>query len=85
MTIRSHNLDASRIEKLNAVIRGVARYFGASFTRCSNQFRELDRWFRMRLRCMRLKRKSRTANCRIKIKHLRRCGCVFLSDYLSPT
>ena len=85
LTIRSHNLDASKVEKLNAVIRGVARYFATSFTKCSNQFRELDRWFRMRLRCMRLKRKSRTANCRIKIKHLRRRGCVFLSDYLCPT
>jgi group II intron reverse transcriptase/maturase len=85
MTVRSHNLDARKVEKLNAVIRGVARYFATSFTRCSNQFRTLDRWFRMRLRCMRLKRKSRTANCRIKIKHLRRRGCVFLSDYLSPT
>ncbi len=84
LTTRSHNLDASKIEKLNAVIRGVARYFATSFTKCSSQFRELDRWFRMRLRCMRLKRKSRTANCRIKIKHLRRRGCVFLSDYLCP-
>jgi group II intron reverse transcriptase/maturase len=85
MTVRSHNLDGRKVEQLNAVIRGVARYFATSFTRCSNQFRALDRWFRMRLRCMRLKRKSRTANCRIKIKHLRRRGCVFLSDYLSPT
>jgi RNA-directed DNA polymerase len=85
LTIRSHNLDANKVEKLNAVIRGVARYFATWFTKCSNQFRELDRWLRMRLRCMRLKRKSRTANCRIKIKHLRRRGCVFLSDYLCPT
>ena len=75
LTIRSHNLDASKVEKLNAVIRGVARYFATWFTKCSNQFRELDRWLRMRLRCMRLKRKSRMANCRIKIKHLRRRGC----------
>jgi group II intron reverse transcriptase/maturase len=85
LTTRCHNLDASKIEKLNAVIRGVARYFATSFTKCGNQFRELDRWFRMRLRCMRLNRKSRTANCRIKIQHLRRRGCVFLSDYLCTT
>lgn len=84
LTVRSHNLDAQKVEKLNAVIRGVARYFGTHFSTCVHQFRDLDEWLRMRLRCMRLKRKSRTANCRIKIKHLRRRGCVFLSDYLQP-
>lgn len=85
LTVRSHNLDAKKVEKLNAVVRGVARYFATSFTKCGNLFRELDRWLRMRLRSMRLKRKSRMANCRIKIKHLRRRGCVFLSDYLYPS
>ena len=84
LTVRSHNLDAKRIEKLNAVIRGVARYFGAPYSTCVYQFRELDRWYRMRLRCMRLKRKTRYANHRIKIKHLRRWGCTFLSDHLNP-
>jgi group II intron reverse transcriptase/maturase len=82
LTVRNHNLDARRIEMINAVLRGVARYFGTHFSTCVHQFRGLDEWLRMRLRCMRLKRKSRTANCRIKIKHLRRAGCVFLSDYL---
>jgi group II intron reverse transcriptase/maturase len=82
LTVRNHNLDARRIEMINAVLRGVARYFGTHFSTCVHQFRELDEWLRMRLRCMRLKRKSRSANCRIKIKHLRRTGCVFLSDYL---
>jgi len=85
LTVRSHNLDAKKIEKLNAVVRGVARYFATTFTKCGNLFRELDRWLRMRLRSMRLKRKSRTANCRIKVKHLRRRGCVFLSDCLNPS
>ena len=84
LTVRTHNLDAQKVEKLNAVTRGVARYFGTHFSTCVHQFRDLDEWLRMRLRCMRLKRKSRTANCRIKIKHLRRGGCVFLSDYLTP-
>ena len=84
LTVRSHNLDAERIRKLNAVIRGVARYFGTPFSTCVLQFRELDCWYRMRLRCMRLKRKTRHANHRIKTKHLRRNGCMFLSDYLNP-
>ena len=82
LTVRNHNLDAQKVEKLNVVVRGVARYFGSHFSTCVHQFRDLDEWLRMRLRCMRLKRKSRTANCRIKIKHLRRRGCRFLSDYL---
>ena len=85
LTIRSHNLDARRIEKLNAVIRGVARYFGQPYSTCVYQFRALDCWYRMRLRCMRLKRKTRNANYRIKTKHLRRSGCMFLLDYLNPT
>jgi RNA-directed DNA polymerase len=82
LTVRNHNLDARQIGKINAVVRGVARYFGTHFSTCVHQFRDLDEWLRMRLRAMRLKRKSRAANCRIKIKHLRRAGCVFLSDYL---
>ena len=85
LTVRSHNLDARKIEKLNAVIRGVARYFATSFATCVYQFRALDGWLRMRLRCMRLKRISRKNNSRIKIKHLRRLGCLFMSDYLNST
>lgn len=81
LTSRSHNLDSKRIVKINAVVRGVARYFGTMFSRVMQQFEELDRWLRMRLRCMRTKRKRRTDNCRIKIKHLRRRGCTFLNDY----
>jgi len=85
LTTRKHNLDAKRVDKLNAVIRGVARYFATKFATCVRQFRELDRWMRMRLRCMRLKRKTRNANWRVKTKHLRRLGCLFLSDYLIST
>lgn len=84
LTVRSHNLDARTVTRLNGVVRGVARYFATWFSKCGNLFRDLDRWLRMRLRCMKLKRKSRTANCRIRIRHLRRRGCVFLSDYLVP-
>jgi group II intron reverse transcriptase/maturase len=85
LTARSHNLDAKTVEKLNAVIRGTAHYFATEFATCQYQFRKLDEWLRMRLRCMRLKRKTHFANCRVKIKHLRRLGCVFLSDYLIST
>ena len=84
LTTRSHNLDARVIEKLNSVVRGVSRYFGTWFTKCRKQFRELDEWFRMRLRSMRLKRKNRLDQCRLEIKHLRRLGCLFLSDWPQP-
>jgi len=85
LTLRSHNLDERQVEKINSVVRGVACYFGTSFSTCRDQFQELDRWLRMRLRCMRMKKKRRTDNCRIKIKHLRRRGCTFLDDYRIPT
>jgi hypothetical protein len=49
LTVRNHNLDAQKVEKLNAVIRGVARYFGTHFSTCVHQFRDLDEWLRMRL------------------------------------
>lgn len=82
LTRRSHNLDARVVEKLNAVVRGVARYFGTEFTTCVYQFRKLDQWLRMRLRCMRYKRKSDQDNVRMPIRHLRRRGVQFLSDLL---
>jgi group II intron reverse transcriptase/maturase len=85
LTTRSHNLDCQQVEKINSVVRGVAHYFATPFSTCVKQFEELDRWLRMRLRCMRKKRKSRKDNCRIKIKHLRRSGCVFLQDFQSTT
>jgi group II intron reverse transcriptase/maturase len=82
LTRRSHNLDAKMIDSLNAVTRGVARYFAAPFASVANQFRMLDRWVRMRLRCMKYKRKSRRDNRRLQIAHMRRLGVVFLSDQL---
>jgi group II intron reverse transcriptase/maturase len=84
LTRRSHNLDARVVEQLNAVVRGVARYFGTEFTTCVYQFRKLDEWLRMRLRCMRYKRKSDQDNCRMPIRHMRRRGVMFLSDFLPP-
>ena len=84
ITTRCHNLDAAVIGKLNSIIRGVSRYFGTWFSTCRKQFRELDEWLRVRLRCMRYKRKNRTDNCRIKIQHQRNAGCLFLSDFPQP-
>jgi RNA-directed DNA polymerase len=80
LTPRSHNLDARVIEKLNRVIRGTANYFATTFADVGDCFRGLDRWIRMRLRCMKYKRKSRADNGRFRLVRFRRLGLLFLSD-----
>lgn len=82
LTKRSHNLDAKVAERLNALVRGVARYFAVTDATCVSQFRKLDEWLRMRLRGMRYKRKSDHDNRRMPIRYLRRRGFIFLSDHL---
>jgi len=84
LTVRSRNLDAEVIGKLNAVVRGVARYFATAFSTVADQFRTLDRWVRMRLRAMKYKRKSGEDNWRLRIAHVRQMGLIFLSDSLRP-
>ena len=79
-TIRKRNLDAEAIGKLNAVVRGSVNYFGVDFSRCREQFRMLDRWYRMRLRCMKYKRKSAKDNWRLRNVRLVRMGVVFFED-----
>jgi RNA-directed DNA polymerase len=83
-TIRSRNLDSEVVRRCNEVVRGFANYFSTAFSTCWNQFRTLDRWYRMRLRCMKYKRKSERDNWRLRNARLRRMGLVFLSDYLYP-
>lgn len=80
ITTRSHNLDSEVIVKLNRVIRGTANYFATPGSHCGDMYRSLDRWIRMRLRCMKRKRKSMVDNYRFRLKHLRRMGLLFLSD-----
>lgn len=80
ITRRSHNLDAEMIVQLNRVIRGTANYFATPWSHCGDAFRSLDRWIRMRLRCMKLKRKSRVDNARVRLKHLQRLGLLSLAQ-----
>jgi RNA-directed DNA polymerase len=84
LTVRSHNLDARTIQRINAVIRGVARYFATDFSTVTAQLVKLDKWTRMRLRCMKLKRKTTFDNQRLTNKHLWRMGLLSLCDFL-PT
>ena len=83
ITRRSHNLDADVIGRLNRVIRGVANYFVRSWSHCSDTYRSLDRWIRMRLRCMKLKRKSKADNARIRLKHFEHMGLLSLRSFLT--
>jgi len=85
LTPRHHNLDATVIRKLNSVIRGMANYFATSFSHVGNCFRGLDRWIRMRLRCMKYKRKSRADNGRFRLVNFRRLGLCFLTELRSAS
>ena len=80
ITRRSHNLDDVVIEQLNRVIRGTANYFVTRWSHCGDACRSLDRWIRMRLRCMKFKRKSREDNARVRLKHLQRMGLLSLTE-----
>jgi RNA-directed DNA polymerase len=80
MTPRHHNLDATVIQKLNSVIRGTANYFATSLSDVGDCFRGLGRWIRMRLRCMKYKRKRRSDNGRFRLVHFRRLGLCFLTE-----
>ena len=84
LTPRHRNLDAQVVKKINQVVRGTAHYFGVAFSHCRNIFRTLDRWMRMRIRCMKFKRKRVTDNWRLRLKHLRRQGLLFLAEIRAP-
>jgi group II intron reverse transcriptase/maturase len=84
LTPRSHNLNARVILKINQVVRGTANYFDTAFSQCRNLFRTLDRWIRMRIRCMKFKRKRVSDNWRLRLKHLSRLGLLSLSDVRAP-
>ena len=81
LTKRYHNLDAKVVEKLNQVIRGTARYFATSFSTCLRRFLALDKWIRMRVRCMKLKRKSCHDNYKLRMVYFEKLGLLKLSDF----
>lgn len=86
ITRRCHNLDANVIEKLNRVIRGTANYFAASFSTCIKLFQRLDKWIRMRIRCMKFKRKWSHDNYRMRQRTFdKKLGLMKLLDFTATT
>jgi RNA-directed DNA polymerase len=84
LTTRKHNLDPEVVRRVNAVVRGTANYFAPGFSKVRDLFRSLDRWLRMRIRAMKYKRKSLEDNWRLRRKHFRNMGFVFLEDARAP-
>jgi RNA-directed DNA polymerase len=80
LTVRHHNLDHHVVRKVNQVVRGTANYFATTFSDSRNLFRSLDRWIRMRIRCMKFKSKQLTDNLRLRRKHFRNMGFILLSE-----
>jgi group II intron reverse transcriptase/maturase len=81
LTVRSRNLDAEVIEKLNQVIRGTANYFATRWSTNRWLFRELDSWVRRRLRCMKYKSFSYHHNRRMRLKQFERLGLLSLESF----
>jgi len=82
LTVRHHNLDQSVIEKLNRVIRGTANYFTPLFSTCRWMFQKLDAWIRMRLRCMKRKRKNYNDNGKLRLNYFRfKLGLLTLEQF----
>ena len=82
LSVRKHNLDQNAVEKLNRVIRGTANFYAVDFATNRWQFQKLDSWIRMRLRCMKLKRKNYNDNRKIRVKFFRRkLGLLTLEEF----
>lgn len=82
LTPRHQNLDGKVIERLNRVVRGTANYFATAFSTCRWAFQKLDSWLRMRLRCMKRKRKSYNDNRKLRVGYFRRkLGLLTLEEF----
>lgn len=82
LTVRKRNLDQDVIVRLNRVIRGTANYFAPAFATSRWLFQKLDSWVRMRLRCMKLKRKNYNDNRKLRVPFFRRkLGLLTLEEF----
>jgi len=86
ITRRCNNLDAEVIKRLNQVIRGTANYFATDFSTCVKLFQKLDKWIRMRVRCMKFKRKLTSDNARLRLGTFeRKLGLLKMLDFTATT
>lgn len=86
ITRRRNNLDARVIERLNQVIRGTANYFATEFSTCVKLYQKLDKWIRMRVRCMKFKLKLSFDNYRMKQRYFdKKLGLLTLLDLTGTT
>jgi group II intron reverse transcriptase/maturase len=86
ITRRCNNLDARVVEKLNQVIRGTANYFATNFSTCVKLYQKLDKWIRMRVRCMKFKRKLSCDNYRLRQGSFdKKLGLLKLLDFTQTT
>lgn len=82
LTVRKHNMDREVIKRLNRVIRGTANYFGPLFSTSRWGFQKLDSWIRMRLRCMKKKRKTTNDNKKLRKSYFRhKLGLLTLEEF----
>lgn len=84
LSVRHYNFESETIVRLNRVIRGTALYFGASFATCRWQFQKLDSWIRMRLRCMKFKRKLAFDNYKLRNRTFTKLGLLSLESFCLP-
>src|SRR5436853_4000310 len=84
LTVRSCNLDATVISKLNQIIRGSAGYFVTPWFTGRHVLKDMDAFIRRRLRCMRYKRFRLHDNRRMRLKQFQRLGLLSLESFCSP-
>jgi len=81
LTLRHYNFEAQVIEKLNRVLKGTSHYFATSFATCRWLFQHLDCWIRMRLRCMKFKRKWATDNYKLRNRTFHKLGLFSMEQF----
>ncbi|HID29831.1 MAG TPA: group II intron reverse transcriptase/maturase, partial [Desulfobacterales bacterium] len=82
LTVRKYNFDQEVIKDVNRVIRGTGNFFATDFSTNRWLFQKLDSWIRMRLRCMKYKRKWRSDNWKFRRRLFRKLGLLSLEQFL---
>ncbi len=81
LTCRKHNLDAESHRESEPGHQGNGKLLCDQFSTSTKLFLQLDPWIRMRIRCMKFKRKKVTDNYRFRIKVLCKLGLLSLTNF----